>query len=139
MALPIVTVNYTAVLVAAIASFALGALWYGPLFGKQWMKMMNITKDRMKKMGLSPAKAMSLGFVVALLVSYVLAHFVQYLQATTISEGLQAAFWLWLGFSAPLLFGSFLWEGKSLKLFAFNAAYRLVELGVMAAVLVAMA
>ena len=35
---PPVEINYLAVLVAAIASMALGFLWYGPLFGNQWKK-----------------------------------------------------------------------------------------------------
>lgn len=30
-------VNWLAILVAAIAWFIIGALWYGPLFGKAWM------------------------------------------------------------------------------------------------------
>ena len=31
------SVNYLAVLVAAALEIGLGALWYGPLFGKPWM------------------------------------------------------------------------------------------------------
>ena len=33
-------INYWAVLVSAIASMAIGSLWYGPLFGKQFMPAM---------------------------------------------------------------------------------------------------
>jgi hypothetical protein len=35
-------INWLAVLVAAIAYFALGALWYSPLFGKQWVQYQKI-------------------------------------------------------------------------------------------------
>jgi hypothetical protein len=78
---------------------------------------------------------MSLGFVATLVMAFVLAHFVDYVEATTIGAAAQLAFWVWLGFSAPLLLGSFLWEGRPLRLWVLNAAYRLVELIVMAAIL----
>ncbi|HLD39833.1 MAG TPA: DUF1761 family protein, partial [Candidatus Nanoarchaeia archaeon] len=32
--------NYLAVLVAAIAAYVVGFLWYGPVFGKKWMALM---------------------------------------------------------------------------------------------------
>jgi len=35
-------INWLAVLVAAIAYFALGALWYSPLFGKKWVQYQKI-------------------------------------------------------------------------------------------------
>lgn len=35
-------INYLAVLVAIILQFALGFLWYGPLFGEPWMKMVGL-------------------------------------------------------------------------------------------------
>ncbi len=120
---------------AAVAAFALGMLWHGPLFGKAWMKMTGYTAKSMKKMKCSPAKSMSLCFVSLLVVGYVLNLFLLLLGASTLKHGLVAAGLLWLGFSAPVIFGGYLWENKSFKLTAFNAAYRLVELVVMAAVL----
>jgi hypothetical protein len=35
--------NWLAVLVAIVANMIVGALWYGPLFGKQWMKEEGLT------------------------------------------------------------------------------------------------
>jgi hypothetical protein len=135
MALQQVSINYLSVLVASIASFVLGMLWYGPLFGKYWMKMMGFTKDSIKKMKLTPAKAMSLGFIITIIMAYVLAHFVKYLDATTFTDAAQLAFWLWIGIQIPLAIGSFLWEGKSFQLFIFNAAYRLVEIIIIISIL----
>jgi hypothetical protein len=136
MGLPIVTVNYVAVLVAAIASMVIGMLWYGPVFGKQWMKLVEFTPQSKKRMGLgSASKSMTLGFIAALVTAYVLAHFVAYVGAATAGAGVQLALWLWLGIAAPLQLGAYLWEGKSFKLFVLNAAHTLVSLGVMAAIL----
>jgi len=39
---------YIPILIATIASFIFGFLWYGPLFGKQWMNLMGFTKKSIK-------------------------------------------------------------------------------------------
>ena len=134
-----VAVNLVAVLGAAVVSMVLGGLWYGPLFGKQWMKLANIAMKDMKNMPLSPKQAMSLGFVGSLVTSYVLALFVGMVQATAAIAGAQLAFWLWLGFAAPIQAGVFLWEGKPAKLFLLNAAHTLVSFVAMGAVLAMLA
>jgi hypothetical protein len=135
-----VPINYWAVLVAAIAQFVLGWLWYGPLFGKPWMKMMGISQASMtagQKKGMG--WRMALMFVGSLLMAYVLAHAIifagEYTATSGSSAGLMAAFWNWLGFFAPVLLGSVLWENKSWKLWALNAGYYLVGLCIMALIL----
>ena len=130
-----VNVNYFAVIAAAVASMAVGMIWYGPLFGKAWMKIQGITKKSMKGMKLKPAQAMTGGFIVSLVTAYVLAHFVGSVQATTIGAASRLAFWLWLGFAMPITIGSYLWENKPFKLFLINGAHWLVSLIVMASVL----
>ena len=41
------TINYFAVLAAAVSTFVLGGLWYSPmLFGKAWMRANNFTETR---------------------------------------------------------------------------------------------
>jgi hypothetical protein len=43
--------NFLAILVAAVAAFVLGALWYSPvLFAKQWMKAHGYTPDKLEAM-----------------------------------------------------------------------------------------
>ncbi len=129
-------INYLAVIVAAVVAYAVGALWHSPVgFGKWWMHAMGFDEGSMHKMPLTAAQAMSIGFVVTLLTAYVLAHFVVLVGANTWEVALQLGFWLWLGFLAPTLANGWLWEGKSPKLFAFNAAYALVSIEVMSLVL----
>jgi len=131
-----IAINYLAVVVAAIVSFAVGALWHSSFgFGKYWMRLMGLSRDDMKNMPLTAAQAMSIGFAVTLLVSYVFAMFMSLTYAFTVSTSLELGFWLWLGFLAPTLANGWLWEGKSLKLFAFNAAYALVNIEIIALVL----
>lgn len=131
-----IAVNYLAVVVAAVVAFALGAFWHSPIgFGKQWMKLMGFSHEDMRRMPLTPTQAMSIGFAVMLVVSYVTAMFMAMTYAFTVSTAMELGFWVWLGFLAPTLANAWLWEGKSWKLFAFNAAYALVSIEVITIIL----
>ncbi len=126
-----VVLHYGAILVTAIVAMALGALWYSPaVFGKMWMNLCGFTEKHMeeaKKKGMG--KSMVLAFLAQLVMAYVLAHFVQYAGAAgSIVGGLQAGFWIWLGFIATTLLNSVLWEGKPVKLYLLNIAHYLLVL-----------
>lgn len=141
--MPVVPVNCWAVLLCAVVSMVLGTLWYGPLFGKPWMKMMGISQAEMeagKKKGMKGmGKSYSLMFVGSLVMAFVLQHSLifasAYLNISGVSAGLQAGFWSWLGFIAPVTLGSVLWEKKPWKLWALNNGYQLVFLLISGAIL----
>ena len=42
-----VVLNYWSVLGAVAAAIVLGTVWYGPLFGKQWMRIVGTTMGEM--------------------------------------------------------------------------------------------
>ncbi len=128
-------VNYLAVLVAAIASMVVGFLWYGPVFGSQWKKLMSFTDKDIKKMKMTPKTAMILGFIAALVISCTLAHFLIYMNISSVADAVMAAFLIWIGFVATVQVGAVLWEGKPWKLFFLNAGHTLVSLAVMAVIL----
>lgn len=132
--------NYLAIFAAAISSMVIGSLWYGPVFGKPWMKLMGWKKENMK--GIKQAEMMKmygLQFVGSLVMAFVLAHALvfaaSYLGESGVSAGLQTGFWNWIGFIAPVTLGSVLWEGKSWKLWILNNAYYLVVLCSMGVIL----
>lgn len=135
--MPDVEINYLAVLVVALlGGLALGFLWYGPLFGKSWMKLIGFDQksmDEMKKKGMGKTYALSL--FASFLMAYVLAFFVNYAQATTFVAGLQVGFWAWLGFVATTMLNSVLFGKKSWKLYQIDAGYQLVSLLIMGSVL----
>ena len=138
-----VVVNCWAVLVAAIANMVLGFLWYGPLFGKQWIALMGWNAEQIEagkvKMKKDGWKTYLLGFIGSLVMAYVLAHSLifasAYLGISGISAGMMAGFWSWLGFVAPITLGSVLWEGKSWKLWFLLNSYYLIALLVMGSIL----
>ena len=134
--IPQISINYWAVLAAAVANMVLGFLWYGPLFGAQWMKLTNIDKSKIddaKKKGMS--KIYALAFLTSIVMSFILAYFLRYVQAGTILEGIILAFLLWIGFFATTQLGSVLWEGKSAKLYFLNTLYYLASLCIMSIIL----
>ena len=137
MAIPIVDVNYLAVLVAAVVGFLIGAIWYSVLFGKAWTRLSGFTQadmEKAKKKGM--AKSYLAMFIATIVMAYVLAHVVAFAQAATFADALMAGFWTWLGFIATVLLGTVLWEGKPVKLYLINVSHYLVVLLVMASILV---
>lgn len=92
-----------------------------------------------KAMTMTPAKAMIGGGIAALVMAFVLAHALifaaTYLKVNGVKAGLQAGFWNWLGFAAPLTLGAVLWDGKPWRLWFLNAGYWLVALLAMALIL----
>lgn len=125
------------VLAAGVASIVIGFVWYHPkVFGSKWMQLANIppqaAEEGKKKM---PLMAF-IGFLASMLVAYVMNHFGIAWGVFDWIGGIELAFWIWLGFMAPVMLGAVLWEGKSVKLFAINAGYWFVSLVVMALILV---
>ena len=130
-----IAINYVGVLVGAIAAFAVGAIWYSLLFRKQWMRLMGITPEGMKGMRLTGPQAMGIGFFTVLLMVYVLAHFEFLVGVADMREALVLGFWIWLGFQAPLLANSVLYENRPFSLYLINASQQLVATLVASAVL----
>lgn len=132
-----ITVNFWAVLVAAMAQMGLGALWYSPmLFAKPWMGLVGKTEESMKQ---APAQKMAFmyiaTFVCALVMAYILAHFVVYTKSDTIMLGLQTGWYAWLGFVATTSLVNSLFAGRSWKLYLIDASYHLAGLLAMGAIL----
>lgn len=131
-----IDVNYVVVLIAATANVAVGFLWYSPiLFGKPWMKLMGIFDEQAKAMRTKANKAYLISSVGALIMAYVLAAVLGYLGTGTVADAMQAGFWLWLGFIAPVMFTSVLFDNKPVKLFLINSGYQLVAMISMAIIL----
>ena len=131
-----VSLNYIAIVAAAIVSMIIGFLWYGPIFGKVWIRLMGFTaKDMEKAKKKGMAKSYIIMFIGVLVTAYVLAHFVDYMEATTFLAGMEVGCWLWLGFIAPVMLGMVLWEGKPVKLYLLNVVYQLIIIELMAGIL----
>lgn len=130
-----VSVNYLAVLLAAVSSMVVGATWYAQgVFGKIWAKL---AKVKMDKNDTPSQMAVLFGgvFVASLITAYVLAHVTflsnHFFGDNFLQNALSTAFWLWLGLTAARIFTHDSFEGRPRKLTLLTAGHELVTLLVM--------
>lgn len=133
--MPAVTVNYVAVVLAALVHMVLGSLWYGPLFGAVWMKAMGLTKADMGKMKTSANQAYAWAAAASLVMAYILAHFVKYLNVDTFAEAAQLGFWIWLGFIVTKGILDTVFEDKNWNVYFISMGYQLASLILMSMLL----
>ena len=122
--------NWLAVIVSALAGFAIGGVWYGPLFGKAWMGEVGMTEDKMKSA--SKAKIYGGALLLNLIAAFSLAMFIG---KGDMTFGLFAGFMTGLTFVSMALGVTYLFEHRSLKLWLINAGYQTVIFTVMGAIL----
>ncbi|GAB4242565.1 MAG: DUF1761 domain-containing protein [Ekhidna sp.] len=127
-----VSINFMAVIVAALSMFLIGGLWYSPvLFGNVWAKENSFTKDFIE----AGNKATIFGgsFFLSLLMAFNLAGFVSGYEEWTwgLIGGFLAGFG-WIAMSIGILY---LFERRSMKLFLINAGYFVVSFLVMGLIL----
>lgn len=126
------TIDWIAVLVAGVAGFLVGAVWYSPvLFAKAWQREAGVSDEKLKSgnMGLIFGGALVLAIVSALVFHLFLGANPGLKFAT--SAGLAAGlFWVAASFGINYLF-----ERRSLKLFLINGGYHTLEFTAIGAVL----
>ena len=126
-------INWLAVIVAALASFIIGWLWYGPLFGNSWMKLNGFTKENIQEGGLS--------MPVILIVNYVATAFAALAIAMFIGAEANAGFGIFAGVMIAVFWigtsrlNDVLYEKKPMGLFWINVGYYLVIYAIMGAIL----
>jgi hypothetical protein len=127
--------NYWAVVVAAVAAFVVGAVWYSPLlFGKAYMTLRGLNPGAMADMR-PPAGELLGEFGRNVVIAYVLARFVVRLGVVDWMGAVQLGLWVGIGFQAMLLIGAVLHEKMPWKLYAIHAGDALVKTLLMAVIL----
>jgi len=133
------SLNWLAILVAAISTMVVGFLWYSPvLFAKPWMKEMGYDpndKAKTEEMKKTAGPAYGGSFVASLISAFTLALILHGLRAEDLHFGLMASFHIWLGFVATVQFTGALFTKQSMKLFGINTGYQLVCYLVMGVIL----
>lgn len=119
-------VNLTAVLVATVAMFVVGGVWYGVIFGKTWGKIHGFDKlsaKKQKEMQSQMAVPYLGQLVVTFLTAWALAFFMAEVPELSIWT---LAFYTWIGFMLPMQYGAIVFggapEGKATVKFLISAA-----------------
>jgi hypothetical protein len=124
----------TLVVISAAAQCFLGALWYGVIFKKSWMKLIGLAAD--PKAGYQFFELIG-SFVGCFVLSFVLAHIVGLARSITATDGAAIGIICWFGFMAPPLFVQHIFENRRANLLAINAAYWLLAMAIGGAILAA--
>jgi hypothetical protein len=115
------------VVAAAVAGFAIGGLWYGPLFGKAWMAARGIDPDCTND-GTNMPLLFGTAFLLNLWMAFMLVHlFGTYDGAVGLHYKLVIAGIAAIGFVIPAMAVNYLFSQLTLKLFAIDAGYWLVN------------
>ena len=117
-------VSLVATLVGTLLGFALGALWYGPLFGKAWMASVGLTPERSGGTS-TPARTYGTTFVLGLIACYVFGLFLGPNPGLAFSVAAGAAAGIcWV---ATSLATNYLFEGRRAALMLINGGYHAVR------------
>ncbi len=117
--------NWLHILVAAIAYFLLGAIWYSPLFGKRWIAYQKIDmNDPEAKKG--AATIMFFSFIIMFLTTIGLAVLVFRLELEEAMSGIKLGLFTGLLFSAAAISISYLYVKKPLGLHLIDGLYHVL-------------
>lgn len=119
-------INVWAVIVAAIASFAAGAAYYGAL-GGQWMRAAGMDEDEVKASG-PPVGPMITSFVTELIMAVALAGLVGHLGIVSVRVSLISALSVWVGFVVGPTAVNYAFQSRPLALTAIDAGHWLMVL-----------
>jgi hypothetical protein len=122
-------INWLGVLLAALATFVVGGVWYSVLFAKVWQREAGVTDEQLKR-----------GTVLVFVGSFLLALVMAAVLAAFIGDG-GAGFGMLAGLAAGVAWVAaalginYLFERRSLTLFAINASYNVVAFTAMGAII----
>jgi len=133
-------VNWIALVVAALSTLVVGFLWYGPLFGKAWMKETGMTEEKARK-GSMPLR-LGLSVILAFIaVFFIYANSVLtggepgdlhgQEKFLTFGHGVVHGISVALFISMPTLVTNALYEQKSVKYMLINVGYWIVSFAIM--------
>ena len=133
--MPELQITYLAVVVAALATMFVGALWYSPLlFGKIWLKAHGYSQEQMQK---AAGRAYTVSTFCYVVMAFVLAVLVSYVGVSTVLQGAFLGFLVWIGFLATLGLTAHVFSKKPWATYLIDAGYQLVYAVVMGVILAA--
>jgi hypothetical protein len=122
-------INIWAVLVCGVLAMVFGMIWYGPLFGKTWMRIVGATamdEAKRKEMQKKAGPLYLVQFLLVLFQVYVLAR----IAGPTGAIGVRSALWVWAAFIMPTVAGSSMWNNDTRNIawarFLTQAGYQLL-------------
>lgn len=125
-------INWLGVLAGVIALQILGFLWYGPLFGKQWMAAIGKTQEEMSG---NVATAMTIGVVMSALSVIAMAIVLSLSETPDVSSGIKIGLLTGVGFTATTTIMNLTYEDRDLSLIWIYVGYQVIGYAIAGALL----
>ncbi len=117
-------INIKAAVIATVALFVLAFAWFGPLFGKKWMKLNGISKKDAEKSMVTPMIKELIGtFIMISVIAYLLSA----MQINEIKDAANLGAILGIGFILTNEYAKVNWAKGSTELFLINAGFGLLS------------
>src|SRR5580698_8840834 len=125
--------NWVAILVAAIASFLFEALWFS-VFMSQWLAGIGRTMEWLTSSGMSPAIQYGVAILCSVTTATVLTICIQASGEQTALRGIICGAVIWFGFVATSWAKEYIFEVRTMQIFAINAGYSIFDLMLIGAI-----
>ena len=130
------SLNYLAIMAAAVVSFVFGGVWYN-MFSKQWMEAVGMPPERVKERG--GVGLYVLAFVAQLVMAWMLAGILLHLARgglpPTLWNGIVSGAFIWLGFVITTMVVNNGFAGRDARLLLIDGGHWLIVLLLMGAII----
>lgn len=119
-------INWLAVFISALAFFGLGAIWYGPLFGKAWQRGVGLSDEEIKG---QMSKVFASSMVMALVISTGMAVFLRSEWAPAETDAMAGAtmgIMLGIFFILPSTAMNYIFARRPISLILIDAFYHML-------------
>ncbi|WP_171036265.1 DUF1761 domain-containing protein [Maricaulis alexandrii] len=134
----ILGLNPLAVLVAGLAFWMVGALWYGALFAELWSGLWGFTEADEARMEASMATSMLGGLVQCLLFAGLLGKALQAVKADGMASAIKWGIFFWAGFVLMTLLYGTLYALQPVMLLILDGSHTFTGFVVMSVILTVM-
>lgn len=134
-----IRLHWPAIAVAAIASFLFEAVWFS-LFMDPWLRGIGYTRTTyfatlQTVHTVTPNLQYATALLCSIVASIVLTILIQKTGPQTALRGIKTAALIWLGFIATSFAKNYIFELRTLQIFAINTVYLLIDLCLLGAIL----
>ncbi len=125
--------NWLAIVVAALSAFGIGALWYGPLFGKAWQTLSGLSDEDIQQG--HPALTYGGALVLNLVAAFGMGMVLQLHPSPDLGSGFNVGLLIGLAFVATTFGINYLFAMRPLRLYLIDAGYMVALLTIMGSIL----
>ena len=125
-----IRLNWLAILVAAIVSFLFEALWF-TVFMNAWLEGIGRTKEWLISAStatVTPGLQYATALICSIVAATILSIVIQATGEQTALRGVLCAILIWLGFIATSWAKEYIFEVRTIEIFAINTGYSLIDL-----------